>query len=237
VAFEILPAIDVAAGRLVSMSSGRVRTIDAFGGSPLAAAETFVSNGARWLHVVDVDRALGGRPDLALLASIAALGAAVQASGGIEDPDAAGAALEAGAARVVLGSSMLAGRDELLGLVGALGDRAVVGIEADGPVIRPRSGAAELPLDETLGWLEGSGARRYLYTGVARVAGLGGPDAEGIAAVARRLGRPVVAAGGIGRIDDVLAVRDLGPAVAEGVVVGRALYEGLDLRALLDAVG
>ncbi|MGZ4109677.1 MAG: HisA/HisF-related TIM barrel protein, partial [Actinomycetota bacterium] len=57
--FEILPAIDVAGGRLVSVSAGEVRRIEAFGGSPLAAAQAFVGAGARWLHVVDVDRANG----------------------------------------------------------------------------------------------------------------------------------------------------------------------------------
>ncbi len=235
--FEILPAIDVAAGRLVSVSSGEVRAVDAFGGSPLAAAETFVSMGATWLHVVDVDRALGGGPDLALLGSIAALGAEVQASGGIEGLDAASAALDAGAARVVLGSSTLADPDVLRDLIGALGDRAVVGIEADGAVIRPRSGGSELPLDRTLEWLAASGARRYLYTGVGRVARLGGPDVDGVAAAARSLGAPVLVAGGIRDVADALAVRDLGPDVAEGLVVGRALYEGLELRALLAAVG
>src|SRR5215217_1806843 len=148
VTFEIFPAIDVAGGRLVSVSSGGVRPVDAFGGSPLAAAEAFVSMGAVWIHVVDLVRA------------IAALGAGVQASGGIETGPAARATLDAGATRVVLGSPMLARRNELAELVTSLGDAAVVGIEAAGPVIRPRSVGPELPLSDTLEWLSASGAER-----------------------------------------------------------------------------
>ena len=237
VTFEIFPAIDVAGGRLVSVSSGGVRPVDAFGGSPLAAAEAFVSMGAVWIHVVDVNRANGGEQDIDLVRAIAALGAGVQASGGIETGPAARATLDAGATRVVLGSPMLARRNELAELVTSLGDAAVVGIEAAGPVIRPRSVGPELPLSHTLEWLSASGAERYLYTGVARVGRLGGPDTEGIRAAARTLAGPVLAAGGIRGIEDVLALRELGPDVVDGAVVGRALYEGLELRDVLSALG
>jgi phosphoribosylformimino-5-aminoimidazole carboxamide ribotide isomerase/phosphoribosylanthranilate isomerase len=237
VAFEVLPAIDVAGGRLVSAAGGEVRPIDAFGGSPVAAAEAFVDAGARWLHLVDVGRALGGAPDAGLVRRLSALGASVQASGGIETLAAADAALEAGASRVVLGSGMLADRESVEGAIERLGEHAVVGIEAEGETIRPRSGAAEMPLGETLAWLRSAGAVRYLYTGVGRVARLGGPDSDGAALTAGLLGHPVLVAGGVRGVGDVIAVRDLGPSVAEGVVVGRALYDGVDLQGVLAAAG
>jgi phosphoribosylformimino-5-aminoimidazole carboxamide ribonucleotide (ProFAR) isomerase len=236
VTFEILPAIDVAEGRLVSASAGAVHRIEAFGGSPLAAAEAFVEAGARWLHVVDVDRANGRAPDLPLLSRIAALDVAVQTSGGIETPAAARDALDAGAGRVVLGSAVLADVEAVRRLVEALGDRCVLGIEADGQVIRPRSWSSddlELPLAETLDAVRPLGVERYLYTGLARVAGLGGPDLAGIETAARILGRPVSAAGGIRGVEDVLAVRSLGPTVVDGCVVGRALYAGLGLAEII----
>jgi phosphoribosylformimino-5-aminoimidazole carboxamide ribonucleotide (ProFAR) isomerase len=238
VAFEVLPAIDVAGGRLVSSAGGAVRPIEAFGGSPLAAAEAFVQAGARWLHVVDVDRAAGRAPDLALLGRIAGVGAAVQASGGIDSIDVAEQALRGGATRVVLTSAVLLDVELAQELASRLGDRAVIGIEADGDVIRPRSaGAPELPLRETLEWLAESEMTRYLYTGLARVAWLGGPDIEGVRRVAAALRRPILAAGGIRGVDDLLALRALGGDVAAGCVVGRALYEGLDVRTALRAVG
>jgi phosphoribosylformimino-5-aminoimidazole carboxamide ribotide isomerase len=159
----------------------------------------------------------------------------VQASGGIESVAAAEQALEAGASRVVLGSGVLADRASIADAIGFLGDRAVVGIEADGDLIRPRSGAEPLRLRETLGWLRSARAARYLYTGVGRVARLSGPDLDGAVLAAQLLGHPVLVAGGIRGVDDVLALIDLGPSVVEGVVVGRALYEGLDLREVLAA--
>jgi len=238
VAFEVLPAIDVAGGRLVSAAGGEVRPIDAFGGSPVAAAEAFVDAGARWLHLVDVGRARGSAPDAGLVRRLSALGASVQASGGIETLPAADAALDAGASRVVLGSGMLADRESVEGAIERLGEHAVVGIEAEAETIRPRSaGAAEMPLRETLAWLRSAGAVRYLYTGVGRVARLGGPDSDGAALTAGLLGHPVLVAGGVRGVDDVIAVRDLGPSVAEGVVVGRALYDGVDLQSVLAAAG
>lgn len=238
-AFEILPAIDVAGDRLVSASAGKVQPIDAFGGSPLAAAEAFVEAGARWLHVVDVERARGGPSDLTLLRRIADVGARVQASGGIERRSAAADVLEAGAERVVLGSGILLDRAATVDAVHGLRGRVVVGLEADGHVLRPRSrssAACELPLAETLAWVRTLGCDRYLYTGVSRVAGLGGPDLDGVRAAARVLGAPVLVAGGIGSIDHVVAIRSLGADVAVGCVVGRALYEGLELRSVLAAV-
>jgi phosphoribosylformimino-5-aminoimidazole carboxamide ribonucleotide (ProFAR) isomerase len=236
VAFEVLPAIDVAHGRLVAVSGGEVRELDAFGGSPLAAAEAFVAAGAAWLHVVDVDRADGGEPDLALLSELARLGARIQASGGIASAAAAAEALEAGAARVVLSSSVLADPELSRDIVDRLGARAVVGVEADGDRIRPRgvpSRSRDLPLAETLAWVAELGPARYLYTAVARVATMTGPDLDGVRAASALLGRPVLVAGGVRRIEDVRAVQALGPDVAEGCVVGRALYRGLDLVALL----
>jgi phosphoribosylformimino-5-aminoimidazole carboxamide ribonucleotide (ProFAR) isomerase len=238
VTFEVLPAVDIAQGRLVSASREGVRRIEAFGGSPIAAAEAFVRAGARWLHVVDVDRAEGRPADLDLLHRIAGLGAGVQASGGITSEGGARDALEAGAARVVLSSAMLADGELIADAVRHLSQRAVVGIEAEGVRIRPRSADAnDLPLPETLEWVRDLGAVRYLYTGVARVGGLSGPDVEGIEAAAAILRRPVLAAGGIRDLEDVMALRDLGSDVVDGIVVGRALYEGLDLPRAIAAVG
>jgi imidazole glycerol phosphate synthase subunit HisF len=148
----------------------------------------------------------------------------------------AAAALEAGASRVVLSSSVLSGPELSRDLVDRLGIRAVLGVEADGDRIRPRgvpSRSRDLPLAETLAWVAELGPARYLYTAVARVATMTGPDLDGVRAASALLGRPVLVAGGVRRIEDVRAVQALGPDVAEGCVVGRALYRGLDLVALL----
>jgi len=110
-----------------------------------------------------------------------------------------------------------------------------VGIEADGPTIRPRGATGrELALWDTLLWLASLDVARYVFTEVGRVGELAGPDLDGIWALATHTERPVLAAGGIRSVDDVRAVAALGGTV-EGAIVGRALHEGLDLAEALRA--
>jgi phosphoribosylformimino-5-aminoimidazole carboxamide ribonucleotide (ProFAR) isomerase len=202
----------------------------------VATARAFAAGGARRLHVVDVDLSTTGRAaNLEVLRDIVAVGVPVQASGGVASATQVAALLDAGADRVVLGSAALAFRDAVEAMIAELGDRVIVGIEADGPTIRPRGRGAELPLWDTVQWLAGLAVPRFLLTEVGRVATLGGPDLDGVWALATHTGRPVLAAGGIRSIEDVVAVARLGGSV-EGVVVGRALHEGLDLVEALRAV-
>src|SRR5205085_3462164 len=129
--------------------------LDAFGGDPLVAAAAFVDAGARWLHVVDMDRALSGDAgNRGVLASIAAIPEVrVQVSGGIVDASDAAGPLEDGASRVVLSSRALADRPSIERTLSALGEAAVVGLEVDGERIRPRGGGEQdLPLEETVSW-------------------------------------------------------------------------------------
>jgi phosphoribosylformimino-5-aminoimidazole carboxamide ribonucleotide (ProFAR) isomerase len=235
-AFEVIPAIDVAGGRLVLTGEAGAVGSGAFGGDPVAAAAAYAGAGATRLHVVDVDLAGGGTANLALMRDIAALGPSVQASGGVTSRSQVGALLDAGADRVVLGSAALAYREATEDLLRELGERVVVGIEADGPTIRPRGRGTDLPLWETLVWLAGADVRRYLLTEVSRVGSLSGPDLDGIWALATHTERPVLAAGGITSVADLRAVAALGGTV-EGAVVGRALQEGLDLGEAIAAVG
>jgi phosphoribosylanthranilate isomerase len=237
VAFQVIPGIDVAGGRLVRLSSRGPVGVDAFGGDPVSAARAFIDAGAAILHVVDVDQALSGRPsNLEVVAAVVAAGATVQASGGIRTRAHVEASRDAGAARVVLGSACLADRELTEALVREGGDAVVIGIEADGTDIVPRGEPdVRLAMWETLMWLRELPVARYLLTEVARAGGLTGPDLDGPWALATSTGRPVIAAGGVRGVDDLRSLARLGGTV-EGAVVGRALYEGLDLREALAAV-
>ena len=231
--FEVIPALDVAGGRLVRMARTEPVPIEAFGGDPLAAAGAFVAAGARRLHLVDVDLALTGEPGAVdVLRAVAGLDVPVQASGGVGSAAQVSAFLEAGASRVVLGSGPLGSGHATEDLLAAFGRALLVGIEADGPAIRPRGGGPEIPLWETVAWLGELEVPGYVFTQVGRVGSLGGPDLDGIRELASRTGRPVIASGGIRGIDDLRAVAGLGPPV-EGAIIGRALYEGLDLHEVL----
>ena len=234
---EVIPAVDVSGGRLVRMTAEGTVPVDAFEGDPLAAARSFVEAGAVRLHVVDVDLATTGRAaNREIVRAVADLGVPVQASGGVTSPAQVEAMLEAGADRVVVGSAALAFRDAVESMIRDLGDRVALGVEADGPTIRPRGRGTELPLWDTLQWLATLPVPRYVFTEVGRVSSLAGPDLDGIWALATHTGRPVLASGGIRSGDDIRAVAALGGSV-EGVVIGRALLEGLSFADARTAAG
>jgi phosphoribosylformimino-5-aminoimidazole carboxamide ribotide isomerase/phosphoribosylanthranilate isomerase len=224
-AFEVIPAIDVAGGRLAMYTSQGPIAVQAFDGDPLEAARAYAAAGAGRVHVVDMDLAFGGRArNLDVVRDVSALGISVQAAGGVRDVAEVASMLEAGAGRVVWGSAALADARGTEAAIERFGERLLLGVEVDGGDIRPRGGdAGGLPLVETLGWLVAAGAHAFLVTAVTRVASLEGPDLATIRRVVRA-GRPVIAAGGIAGVDDLDALRRLGAA---GAVVGRAASEGL----------
>jgi phosphoribosylformimino-5-aminoimidazole carboxamide ribotide isomerase len=229
--FEIIPALDLSAGRLGRLTERGPVPVEAFGGDPLAAAAAFVAAGVARLHVVDMDLAFRGvAANAAVIESLVALGVPVQAAGGASSEAEVQALLDTGADRAVLGSAGLEDRDLVAGLAERLGPRLVVGVETDGGRIRARGRRrVDLPLATTLDWLVGTDACRFVVTGLRRVGSLAGPDLEALDAVVSRGGR-VLAAGGIASAADLGAFRGAG---AEGAIVGRAALEGLDLTSLL----
>lgn len=233
--FEVIPAVDVFGGRLARLSDGAVLFVDAFGGDPIAAARSFAAAGARWIHVVDMDLALDGEfRNLEVVAGIAGIGVSVQASGGIAGLAEVERALAAGSRRVVLGSSALSDRLAAEALLARHRDALAVGIESDRDTIRTRAHSeVALSLPETMAWLAGLDVARYIHTSLGSVGGLAGPDLDAIRALVQMTGRPVVASGGIRGPDDLRRIASIG---AQGAILGRALYEGLDLRDALDAV-
>jgi phosphoribosylformimino-5-aminoimidazole carboxamide ribonucleotide (ProFAR) isomerase len=224
--FLLIPAIDVADGRLAVSTPEGPRGVDVFGGDPLAAARAYVRAGARWLHVVDMDLAHGLAP--ANPRAVAAIRTAlpdigIQASGGIDGWESARPFLDAGADHVVLGSVALADEARARALLERHADRVTIGLEVEDGRIRPRGPIRdELDLTATLNWLLAAGAPAFLVTCIARVGALTGPDVEVVQKIART-GRPTFAAGGIRSVEDLKAVRDAGAA---GAVVGRAALEG-----------
>ena len=236
-AFEVVPAVDVAGGRLARLTRSGPSPLDAFQGDPLTAARAFVEAGAGRLHVVDIDRALDTGPtNEDVVRRIAELGTPVQASGGIATEESARRILDAGADRVVLSSRVLADREAFERILDAIGAAVVAGLELDGARIRPR-GSADIDLDviETSAWLSQTAAPRYLATDLGRLGERTGPDLVHIRWLAMRLGRPLLVAGGVSTPDHVRSLASLDPPL-EGAVVGSALYGGdLRLEELLEA--
>ena len=236
---ELYPAIDLRGGRCVRLYQGDYGRETVYGDDPVAQALAFEAEGAAWIHVVDLDAARSGEPvNRPVVAAIAAaVSVPMQTGGGVRDEAAAEALIDAGVARVVLGTAALEQPD----LVRRLAPRfpVAVGLDARGREVAVR------------GWEEGSGrdlldvAAEFADAGVAalvvteigRDGTLEGPDLEGLAAVLAATHIDVIASGGVGSLDDLRALDQLsvGDRRLAGVIVGRALYEGA--FTLTDALG
>ncbi len=243
VGFEILPAIDLRAGRVVRLVRGDPGVETTYGRDGVAVADAFVARGARWLHVVDLDGARDPRDrqtDLvAAIVSRVGERARVEVAGGLRDERAVEASLRAGAARVVLGTATLhdpalAGR--LVGRFGA--GRIAVALDVrDGLAVGQGwiTGAPGIPVADALDSLADEGVRVFEVTAIDRDGTLAGPDLEMLGGLVRRGRGDLVASAGVASAADIAAVRALG---CTGAIVGRALYEGLiSLEDALAAAG
>jgi phosphoribosylformimino-5-aminoimidazole carboxamide ribotide isomerase len=241
-AFELIPAIDLRDGRVVRLEQGDFARETVFSADPVAAARGFVTAGAAWLHVVDLDGARAGEPaQLDVVRAIAAgVGdsVAVEAAGGIRSADAVAAAIDAGARRVVFGTAAI--RDP--GLVAAAiarHGRAAVAVAIDvraGEAVGEawQVGLTGAPVSDLVTSLADIGVEVFEVTAVDRDGLLGGPDLTLLERVVGLGVGAVIASGGIRGTDDLLAVRDLG---CTGAIVGRALYDGrFDLRTAIEAL-
>jgi phosphoribosylformimino-5-aminoimidazole carboxamide ribotide isomerase len=221
--FTVYPALDVLDGRVVRLREGRREQVTVEGGDPAAAARRFAAEGAAWLHLVDLDGAFSGSPSLALVRRVAAAGVPVQVGGGYRTLGLVAAALEAGAARVLLGTAAL--DPSWLGdAVARFGDRVAVAVDArDGAVaVEGWTTAAALAPRELAARCADAGVGRLLVTATRRDGTLAGPDLELLEDVLGA-GLPVIAAGGVSSLDDLRALRELG---CEGAVAGSALWLG-----------
>ena len=219
--FDVIPAIDVLEGRCVRLREGRREQVTIEGGDPAEAARRFADEDAAWLHLVDLDGAFSGRPTPTLVEQVAAAQVPVQAGGGLRDAETVQAALDAGAARAIVGTAAL---DDVEALAGRFEEQLVVAVDvrdgtvvADGWTTETSVKAAELARR-----CAGAGVRRLLVTSTRRDGSLAGPDLE-LLSDTLEAGMPILAAGGIATLDDLVALRDLG---CEGAVVGSALWSG-----------
>lgn len=228
-ALELLPAVDVAGGQAVRLVQGRDGSQTAYG-SPLDAAKAWVDQGAEWIHLVDLDAAFGKGSNAALLAQVVAeVGGhvKVELSGGIRDDASLAAALRTGCTRVNLGTAALEDPQWTEQVIAAHGEQIAVGLDVRGHVLAARGWTKEGgDLWETLARLDAAGCSRYVVTDVNKDGTMRGPNTELLAAVCRATTRPVVASGGIARLEDLQALAAMVPDGIEGAIVGRALYDG-----------
>jgi phosphoribosylformimino-5-aminoimidazole carboxamide ribotide isomerase len=225
--FQLVPAVDVVGEEAVRLRQGAFDSVVARAGNPASLVATYAEAAPPLVHVVDLDGARTGaiRPELVRALVEAAGSTPVQASGGIRSLADAAALLDAGAARVVVGTAALAGDDALGGFARALGERLVVAVDARGGrvAVAGWSRTTDLSPEELAEECAAAGVTRLLCTAIDRDGTMGGPDLELLGRVQERSRLPVLAAGGVRSEEDLSALEALG---LEGAVVGRALLEG-----------
>lgn len=226
----VFPAIDLLGGHAVRLAQGDYDRVTVYNDDPVAQARAFAEAGAEWVHVVDLDGARDGVPgNIGIVERIAAeSGLKVQTGGGIRTLETMRRLADAGAARMVLGTKLVTDEAFVAEAVAEFGDSVVAGVDArDGEVkIAGWREGAHLRAADVVAELAGRGIRHLVYTDISRD-GMGtGINDAAYRAVAAGAGFPVVASGGMHTPDDVRAVVALGEQVAEGVIIGRALYEG-----------
>lgn len=227
----LLPAVDVVDGKAVRLVQG-VAGSETDYGSALDAALGWQTDGAEWIHLVDLDAAFGRGSNRELLAEvIGKLDVAVELSGGIRDDASLTAALEAGCARVNLGTAALEDPQWCARAIAEHGDKIAVGLDVkleDGQYrLRGRGWETDGgDLWPVLERLDGEGCSRFVVTDVTKDGTLNGPNLELLAGVAERTDAPVIASGGVSSLDDLRAIATLTDVGVEGAIVGKALYAG-----------
>lgn len=228
----IWPALDLRGGRVVRLVQGRAEAETVYSERPAEVAHNWQAQGAQWLHVVDLDRALGDQasPNRAALETILqAVTIPIQFGGGLRDEASILRALDLGVRRVVVGTLAVEHPDEFAAVVARVGaERLVVAADVRQGRVATRGWQALSELDlVTFGRnMRALGLAHALVTDIARDGMLSGVDAEALARAARDTGLLVIASGGVATLDDVRALARCTDRGIEGAIIGQALYTG-----------
>lgn len=224
---ELLPAVDVVNGKAVRLFQGEAGTETEYG-HPLEVAQTFVEQGAEWIHLVDLDAAFGRGSNADLLKEIVtSVDIDIEMSGGIRDDESLRRALDAGARRVNLGTAALEDPEWTERVIAEFGDRIAVGLDVRGHTLSARGWTRDGGnLFDVLERLNAVGCARYVVTDVTKDGTLKGPNLELLREVCARTDAPVVASGGVSSLDDLRSLVTLVEDGVEGAIVGKALYAG-----------
>jgi phosphoribosylformimino-5-aminoimidazole carboxamide ribotide isomerase len=234
---ELYPAIDLRGGRAVRLLRGDYAAETVYSNDPVAIARGFEAAGARWIHVVDLDAARSGEAgNLEYVAAIArSVRCDVETGGGVRSVEAAERLIDAGVARVVVGTAAVERPELVSELAGRYPGRVAVGLDARGRQVAVKgwtetTGADLVDLAKSF---EKDGVAALIVTEIGRDGTMEGPDLDQLGAVLEATGMDVIASGGVGTLDDIRALAGLraggaggGGRSLAGIIVGRAIYEG-----------
>ena len=223
---DLYPAIDLREGKVVRLLRGDYSVQTTYDDDPIGVARRFEDAGARWIHVVDLDAALGGgSPNIDVIAHVcASVDVHVQSGGGVRTIEDAGARFDAGVTRVVVGRAAVEHPEVVDELAAAHPGKVAVGLDARGArvAIHGWTDDADADLVTMARRFDRPGVGALIVTEIGRDGTLAGPDFAQLRSVLDVVTTPVIASGGVGSLDDL---RALDPRLA-GAIVGRAIYEG-----------
>jgi phosphoribosylformimino-5-aminoimidazole carboxamide ribotide isomerase len=226
----LYPAIDILDGQAVRLRQGDFAEKTVYRDSPLEAARSWVDEGARFLHIVDLDGARTGSPqNLRHVEAITAeLSVPVQLGGGLRSLPSVRDALRAGVERVILGTAAYTDIDFLDDVLGAFRERVIVSVDTRGGHVSTSGWqeTTQMPAESVIERLQQRGVRSFVYTNVDRDGMLEGPDVEEVRRIAGVVRGRFLYSGGIGSLQDLERLAALRQVNLGGVIVGKALYEG-----------
>ena len=235
----VIPAIDLKDGRCVRLRQGDISQETVYSEDPAATALRWEGLGARLLHVVDLNGAIEGQPrNLPQIEAIVkAVSIPIQVGGGIRTLETVRMYVSRGVRRVVMGTAVLEDRMTLEQACKEFPERILVGIDAKNGLVAVKGwkSISNTTVRELVGTLQGLPLAAVIYTDIARDGMLEGPNLSSLKVIVDASPLPVIASGGVTRIEDIRAIKALGGRI-EGAIVGKALYDGkLDLKAALVA--
>jgi phosphoribosylformimino-5-aminoimidazole carboxamide ribotide isomerase len=236
---EIIPAVDIRGGRCVRLYQGDYNQETVFDEDPVTAALTWYSQGACWLHIVDLDGAVAGEPrNMEVIGEIMkGSGLLIELGGGIRQEEVADKLLRQGIGRLVLGTAAIESRELVRKLCQRFGEAIAVSLDArDGKIaIRGWQKNTVFEVLQLSREMVDAGVRRFIYTDIKRDGTLTEPNFDMMKRLIAETSVPVIVAGGISRLEHLRRIRELG---AEGAIIGKALYTGdIDLGEAIISLG
>jgi len=241
----VIPAIDLINGKCVRLIQGQYNRQINYEDDPVKKAEEFSSAGAQWLHIVDLDGAKTGKPiNTKPISAIAALGKLkIEVGGGIRDEASIKQLFDIGVERVIIGTKAVSDFEWFSRMAKMFAGRIALGLDARGSKVATHGWTKELKTQNSKLKTVEDFARRaaklpiaaIIYTDITKDGMMSGPNFERTKALIEAVDLPVIASGGVSKIDDIKKLAELGAAAA---IIGRALYEGnLKLSDAINAAG
>ncbi|WP_139491236.1 1-(5-phosphoribosyl)-5-[(5-phosphoribosylamino)methylideneamino]imidazole-4-carboxamide isomerase [Brevibacillus dissolubilis] len=240
--FTIYPAIDIRGGKCVRLFQGDYAQETVYGESPVEVAKDWVSQGATYVHLVDLDGAKEGKPlNGELIRTIAQhVNVPVQIGGGIRTESDIVEYLEGGVSRVILGTAAIENRPFVEKVLGLYGKQIAIGLDCRGGFVATRGWltTTNIKAVDLAKELIELGAETFIYTDISRDGTLTGPNVDEIVGLAQATGKQVIASGGVSIVEDLIALARYQQDGVGGAIVGKALYTGaIDLQQAMNRTG